>query len=155
MWQARARPAARAVPIRRTGRASPPRTIRRSTSFRQNSSTTDCRECVATASDARRCQARSALRPHAGSMRRGRRFAEPACPAIPNATWRGAGMGCRCWLRTDLTLPLEEEGDGHAFVKLELGRNGLRHVDFVDVVLDRGERAERLGRERDRLAVAI
>jgi hypothetical protein len=91
----RARPAARAARIRRTGRDSPPRTTRRSISFRRNSSTRDCRECAATAIDARRCRARSAWRRHAGFTRCGPKSAEPACPAMSNAKWREDGTACR------------------------------------------------------------
>ncbi len=93
-----ARPAARAVRIRRTGPASPSRTTRRSISFRNNSSTTDCRECAVTATAVPRYQARSGLRPHAGSTQCGLKSAEPACPAMSNAAWRESGMGWRCWL---------------------------------------------------------
>jgi hypothetical protein len=91
----RARPAALAARIRRTGRASPPKTMRRSISFRKNSSTKGCRECAVTANAVRRCQARSAWRPPAQSMPCGPKFAGPACPAMSNVRWRDGGMGCR------------------------------------------------------------
>jgi len=92
-----ARPAARAVHIRRTGPASPSRTTRRSISFRKISSMTDCRECAATATAVPRCPARSASRPRAGSTHCGPKSAAPACPAMSNAAWRERGMGWRCW----------------------------------------------------------
>ena len=56
-----------------------------------------CRECAATAIAVRRCQARSARRRPAPSMRCGPRYAGPACPAISNARWRENGTGWRCW----------------------------------------------------------
>jgi hypothetical protein len=95
MSKAPARPAAHAVPIRRTGRGSPPKTTRRSIAFRKSSSTRSCRACAATATVALPCQARSGSRPRAEFMLIGPKFAGPACPAIPNARWRGDGMACR------------------------------------------------------------
>ncbi len=95
MSKAPARPAAHAVPIRRTGRGSPPRTTPRSIAFRKSSSTRNCRACAATETAARPCQARSGLRPRAEFMLIGPKSAEPACPAIPNARWRGDGTACR------------------------------------------------------------
>jgi hypothetical protein len=95
MPKVRARPAVHAVPIRRTGRGSPPRTTPRSIGFRKSSSTRNCLACAATATAARPCQAGSGLRPRAESMLIGPKSAEPACPAIPNVRWRGDGTACR------------------------------------------------------------
>jgi hypothetical protein len=95
MSAAPARPAAPAARIRRTGRGSPPRTTRRSISFRQSSSTRNCRECAATEIGARRCRARSAWRRRAGFTQCGPKSAEPACPAMSSAKWREDGTACR------------------------------------------------------------
>ena len=94
---------------------------------------------------ARRCQARSAWRRRAGFMRCGPRSAGPACPAMPNARWREDGTACRRWRQTSRM--------GDRGVR-RLRRDGFGEI-FVELVFDRRERAERLGRERDRLAVAV
>src|ERR1700722_7040060 len=105
----------------------------------------DYRACAATATAARRCQARSARPRRAGFMPFGPKSAGPACPAIPNATWRGGGTACRCWGEFALVVP--------ANAGINSGRHGLELV--VQFVLDRRERAERFGRQCDGLAVAV
>src|SRR6266566_7559914 len=143
----------------------------------------DCRECAATASDVRRCQARSAWRRRARFMPYGPKSAGPACPATSNAQWRGGGTDYRCWpdfacvpantgihtpcsiavmIAADIFcdnpgrwLPPAFAGDDAQRVARWLRRRGLRHILVVEFVLDRREGAERFGRERDRLAAAI
>src|SRR5215468_12322354 len=64
-------------------------------------------------------------------MRCGRKSAASACRAMPNATWRAGGMGCR---------------------RSNSGRNGLRNGLVIEFVVEWLEDGERLGRKRDRLA---
>ena len=96
-----ARPAARAVRIRKTGRALRPRTTPHSISFLKTSSTKGNQGCAATATAVRRCQAGSASRPRARFMLCGPKCAGPACPAMSNAAWHGGDMGFRRWFKSN------------------------------------------------------
>src|ERR1700688_1501172 len=133
-----------------------------------------CQACAATATAAAPYPARSAWRRRAAFMRYVPKCAAPACPAMPNARWRGEGTGCRCWsssLRTQGPIPrdlsvrhcdrrfLEQITFGGYGSLRSQGRHRLRRDSLaqilIEVVVDRREGRERLGRKRDRLAVTV
>src|SRR5262245_18317118 len=108
-------------------------------------------------------------RPHARSTPRGLRCAAPACPAMPNATWRAVGTGSLRLsprrrpghIPRDLAVGKAARRNLKqwvfvvlvpAFAATTLGRNGFRDVLAVEFVVERLEGGQRLGRERDRLA---
>src|ERR1700744_6118682 len=113
----------------------------------------DYRACAATATDARRCRARSALEHLVRFMRYGLKSAEPACPAILNARWRENGTACRCWVSR--LAERSRSWARHSPGRQERLRRHRFGEIFIRLVLERRERAERLGRKRDRLAVAV
>jgi len=132
MSRTRANRAVPAAPIRQIGRDFRPRTMRRWHKFRRGWSTRDSRACAATVNDAARSPARSAFRHRARFMRCDPKSAGLACPATPNAPWHAGDMACRgC-----------EDGSGDR----RFGRL------VVEGIVERPEHAERLGRQRDRLA---
>ena len=92
--RARARAAAPAAAIRRTGRASD-RERRGACRIPETSSTRANPACAARAIAVRRCGGRSESRRPAAFTRCGRRCAAPACRETPNARWRGGNSDCR------------------------------------------------------------
>jgi len=137
-------PAAR---IRRTGRGSPPRTdaldLIPAKFVNEN-----CWECAATEIGARRCRARSAWRRRAGFTQCGPTVCRTCMPGDDRVR-NGREDGTAAVLGATRELI-----GGCLKLRSPSRRGGLGKV-FVELVLDRRERAERLGRERDRLAVAV
>src|SRR5947207_1621514 len=106
-------------------------------------------------------------------MQCGPKCAAPACPAMSNARWRESGTDCRYWrdasreavarMKRSAIRELQPVAR-ESRVTLRFTRATMaalrRHRFFgqvfvVDLVLDRLEGRERLGRERDRLAAAV
>src|SRR5438445_11919242 len=61
-------------------------------------------------------------------MRCGPRYAGPACPAIPNARWRGSGMGCRSWC--ECVVPALSRDPHRVIHQSEDGVRNLRKINF-------------------------
>src|SRR6478736_1148076 len=80
-------------------------------------------------------------------MRYGPRSAAPACRAMLNARWRGASTGCQCWPNPGVVPAFARTTRGE-----RLCGDDLRRIVLIELVHQRGEGRERLGRERDRLA---
>ena len=77
---------------------------------------------------------------------------EPACPATPNARWPGGASGCRRWPSFDLTLPWRGRVRNWSDPS---GRHCLGELLVVKLIVERHWRRQRLGRQGDRLAIAV